>query len=226
MHLRRALPTRDLLRIKRIRRLRRGLILLRREVGPRASRGRRRAVRRARPVTGRQPTAPAIREARIPERTGAREALLPAGLLHRVIRQAPVRLLLARAGRLRIKAGRLPVRDAMFDMHCHLGFSKDGESIACRAAESLTAFSATVDLLSYEKDVRRFSSCSSVRVGLGLHPWFISDDDAQIERLRFSSGLSRLAQKGLKACSRGYAAAKGRVQTDLCLFMQYALWTR
>lgn len=72
--------------------------------------------------------------------------------------------------------------DAMFDMHCHLGFPKDGESIACRAAESLTAFSATVDPLSYEKDVRRFSSCSSVRVGLGLHPWFISDDDAQIER--------------------------------------------
>lgn len=74
------------------------------------------------------------------------------------------------------------MRNTMFDMHCHLGFSKDGESLARHATGFFAAFSATVDPASYEKDLRRFSSCSNVRVGLGLHPWFISDDDAQIER--------------------------------------------
>ena len=160
-----------------------GSDFLRREMGLKTSRVRpHRAARRARPVTGHRPMAPATREAWIPERAGTREALPPAALLHRVIHRAPVRLLLARAGYPRVKAGRLPVRNTMFDMHCHLGFSKDGEAVARHATGRLAAFSATVDPASYEENARRFFLHSNVRVGLGLHPWFVSDDDAQIER--------------------------------------------
>lgn len=74
------------------------------------------------------------------------------------------------------------MRSTMFDMHCHLGFSKDGEAVARHATGRLAAFSATVDPASYEENARRFFLHSNVRVGLGLHPWFVSDDDAQIER--------------------------------------------
>lgn len=74
------------------------------------------------------------------------------------------------------------MRNTMFDMHCHLGFSKDGEAVARHATGRLAAFSATVDPASYEENARRFFLHSNVRVGLGLHPWFVSDDDAQIER--------------------------------------------
>ena len=101
----------------------------------------------------------------------------------------------------------------MFDMHCHLGFSKDGEAVARHAAGCLAAFSATVDPVSYEEDVRRFSSHSNVRVGLGLHPWFISDDDAQIERFEAIAPSSAfIGEVGLDFSPRHEAMCERQIE--------------
>ncbi len=72
----------------------------------------------------------------------------------------------------------------MFDMHCHLGFSKDRIDGDAAPPRSLTAFySATVDLLSYEKDVRRFSSSmfeeTRSRKDSDCIPGLFQDDDAR-----------------------------------------------
>lgn len=77
-----------------------------------------------------------------------------------------------------------------FDMHCHLSFSEDGERIARCAEGSLAAFAATVDPRSCKEASRRFASCSNVRVGLGLHPWNVSDGDALVEEFEAAAPFS------------------------------------
>lgn len=78
----------------------------------------------------------------------------------------------------------------MFDTHCHLSFSEDGERIARYAEGSLAAFVATVDPRSCEEASRRFSSFPNIRVGLGLHPWNVLDDDVLVEEFEAAAPFS------------------------------------
>lgn len=67
--------------------------------------------------------------------------------------------------------------DALFDMHCHLDFAPNAAE-AARAIEDVGAgaFSATVLPGDCEACEQLIGSFSRVRVGVGLHPWWIKDE--------------------------------------------------
>lgn len=78
----------------------------------------------------------------------------------------------------------------LFDLHCHLDFAPD----ARRAAEAaracgLGALSVTVTPAGYERAACELAGVPHVRVGLGLHPWWVASgacgeaDVATFERL-------------------------------------------
>lgn len=78
----------------------------------------------------------------------------------------------------------LALRTPLFDMHCHLGFAPDAEEIAVAyAAGGEGLFSCGVDPARYEGERNRLTQaaqCASegsascgIRVGLGLHPWWL-----------------------------------------------------
>lgn len=64
----------------------------------------------------------------------------------------------------------------LFDMHCHLGFSDNAIEIArMLAARGGGALSATVKPSEYLRMRELLAGESAVRVGLGLHPWWLND---------------------------------------------------
>ena len=79
---------------------------------------------------------------------------------------------------------------ALFDLHCHLDFDPDTRAAAQVLAElGMGAFSTTVTPEGYERARELLEPFGNVRVGLGLHPWWIADgrldpqDVALFERL-------------------------------------------
>lgn len=67
----------------------------------------------------------------------------------------------------------------LFDMHCHLGFCPH----ASRAARELDAlgvgvFSNTVTPAEFAMQHVELDGASNVRVGAGLHPWWVGGDEA------------------------------------------------
>jgi TatD DNase family protein len=90
----------------------------------------------------------------------------------------------------------------LYDMHCHLGFFK----YPLKAAEYLGAhgidcLSATVMPGEYARMVNLMEGQSNVRVGLGLHPWWIADgrcDVADLELFeRLAPGTAFIGEVGL-----------------------------
>lgn len=87
----------------------------------------------------------------------------------------------------------------LFDMHCHLDFLADGASAdvsrasmsapgvsadtTCAAsmlaregaARGIHAFSNTVTPAGYARASRLLGACGNVRVGVGMHPWWVAD---------------------------------------------------
>ena len=79
---------------------------------------------------------------------------------------------------------------ALFDMHCHLDFLADAAGFAQAACErGLSFFSATVTPDGYRGACAALGECPNVRVGAGLHPWWVHDgrcgmdDAAQLAQL-------------------------------------------
>lgn len=84
----------------------------------------------------------------------------------------------------------------IFDMHCHLDFADDAQRAAREAAaRGIGCFSVTVTPQDYEAAVCELEPCENVRVGLGLHPWWVADglcgedDIALFERLAASTAF-------------------------------------
>ena len=86
----------------------------------------------------------------------------------------------------------------LYDMHCHLGFFADAEAAALQAERSESGFfSVTVTPEEYEFTSRLFESSENVRVGLGLHPWWIADDRRSDEALEaFEAGAKKAPYVG------------------------------
>lgn len=62
------------------------------------------------------------------------------------------------------------------DMHCHLDFADDACAIAREAQRyGIGFFSGTVTPEGYERASMLLSGCKNVRVGLGFHPWWITE---------------------------------------------------
>lgn len=64
----------------------------------------------------------------------------------------------------------------LLDMHCHLDFAPDAAAAACAlAAYGMGAFSVTVAPRDCKRTAALLAPFETVRVGLGLHPWWIAD---------------------------------------------------
>lgn len=97
------------------------------------------------------------------------------------------------------------------DTHVHLDLMTNGVEIA-RAAQDLGMglFCTTVTPNDAVAARERFSCCPNVRVGAGLHPWWLADGtcgDADIELLKGLVAHSRyVGEVGLDAGKRGAAS--------------------
>lgn len=97
------------------------------------------------------------------------------------------------------------------DMHVHLDLMTNGAEVA-RAAQDLGMglFCTTVTPNDAVAARERFSCCPNVRVGAGLHPWWLADGtcgDADIELLKGLVAHSRyVGEVGLDAGKRGAAS--------------------
>lgn len=77
----------------------------------------------------------------------------------------------------------------MHDMHCHLAFMANGEEVAADAqAAGTLLFANTVTPDEYENATSRFGEYGNVRVGLGMHPWWV---DGSFDPERFAQMAAR-----------------------------------
>ena len=75
-----------------------------------------------------------------------------------------------------------------FDMHCHLGFCADAKQAARDlAAVGVGAFSNTVTPAEFNVQHATLADAESVRVGVGLHPWWVGEDARGVIELAESS---------------------------------------
>ena len=80
------------------------------------------------------------------------------------------------------------------DMHCHLDFSSDMAALARLAQEhSVTALSNTVTPEGYLAARDTLASFPNVRVGVGLHPWWVADGRCDGEQVELACELARTA---------------------------------
>lgn len=64
----------------------------------------------------------------------------------------------------------------LVDMHCHLDFADNARELADSLAEcGVGAFSTTVHPADYERATHLLEGCTNVRVGAGLHPWWVKE---------------------------------------------------
>lgn len=64
----------------------------------------------------------------------------------------------------------------LFDMHCHLDFLRDARAFAdAAAARGMAFFANTVEPAGYEAARAALSDAPNVRMGVGLHPWWVHD---------------------------------------------------
>ncbi len=73
----------------------------------------------------------------------------------------------------------------LFDMHCHLDFGEDPQALAADLQRlGIGCLSATVTPDAYVGAASALSPYDNVRVGLGLHPWWVAEGsfgDALVE---------------------------------------------
>ena len=115
--------------------------------------------------------------------------------------------------------GPLAASPALFDMHCHLDFDPNPVAAARAAAVcGLGVFSATVEPVSYVPAATALAPFDNVRVGLGLHPWWVATGAAGEEQLaafeRLASDARFIGEVGLDF-GRAHA---GTAQAQLAAF--------
>lgn len=96
----------------------------------------------------------------------------------------------------------------LIDMHCHLDRMANGVEIAREAAQAGTGFFCTTVTPQDAASAReRFEGYPNVRVGVGLHPWWIADGTctmADAERAAEMAATSPyIGEVGLDAGKRG-----------------------
>ena len=79
---------------------------------------------------------------------------------------------------------------ALADMHCHLDFSSDAAALARLAqAHGVVAFSNTVTPEGYLAASEALAGFLNVRVGVGLHPWWVADGRCGAEQVELACRL-------------------------------------
>lgn len=82
-----------------------------------------------------------------------------------------------------------------WDMHVHLDFMREAAAVADEAAElGLGMFAVTVTPAGYERAARELAGAPNVRVGVGLHPWWVADGRCDAEAIAAVADLARGAR--------------------------------
>ncbi len=81
---------------------------------------------------------------------------------------------------------------AIWDTHVHLDFIRDAARVAREAQEmGLGLFAVTVTPDGYERTSAKLADASNVRVGVGLHPWWVADGRCTHEDVVRTAQLAR-----------------------------------
>ena len=105
----------------------------------------------------------------------------------------------------------------LHDMHCHLDFMSNGEKVAADAqAAGTLIFANTVEPDGFTMARRRFGGYENVRVGIGLHPWWVDGENpcqqlATFERLLHETPF--VGEIGLDFGRRGAATRDAQVES-------------
>lgn len=105
----------------------------------------------------------------------------------------------------------------LVDMHCHLDLMTNGVEIARVAQEAGIGFFCTTVTPADAVAARAcFATCPNVRVGTGLHPWWIADgtcgeQDAREAAAR-AAHTAYLGEVGLDAGKRGAASIEAQTR--------------
>lgn len=94
------------------------------------------------------------------------------------------------------------VGNEVYDLHSHLGFYEDSSAAARKLAEAgVASLCATVTPEEYGRAAGALAGASNVRVGVGLHPWWLADgrcDETDARRAAELAAESRyVAEVGL-----------------------------
>lgn len=83
-------------------------------------------------------------------------------------------------------------RYRLYDMHCHLDFMADARAVARdAAAQGLAIFATTVTPHGYLGARELLGDEPNVRVGVGLHPWWVADGRCAAEDVGRAADLAR-----------------------------------
>ena len=117
----------------------------------------------------------------------------------------------------------LPYR--LVDMHCHLDRMANADEIAAdAAARGIALFDTTVTPADALGASKRFASAPNVRVGAGLHPWWLADgrcDEQDADRAALMAAQARfVGEVGLDFSERFHGSFD--VQTEAFEFIARA----
>lgn len=104
----------------------------------------------------------------------------------------------------------------LIDMHCHLDRMANALEVARdAAARDIAIFDTTVTPADACKAAELFGSESNVRIGVGLHPWWIADgtcDDTDVARAtELASRSAFVGEVGLDFGRRGFGTEERQV---------------
>lgn len=110
--------------------------------------------------------------------------------------------------------GALPYR--LVDMHCHLDLMANAEQVAADArARGIALFDTTVTPAGAGDAHGRFDRAPNVRVGAGLHPWWLADgrcDGTDADRTALLAARSRfVGEVGLDFSERHHGSRTAQV---------------
>ena len=107
----------------------------------------------------------------------------------------------------------------LVDMHCHLDFMANADAVAHdAAAKGLAIFANTVTPQGFEAAHATLAGASNVRVGVGLHPWWVADGRASwrdVERATERARAARwVGEVGLDFSPAHVPAESEKLQVD------------
>lgn len=110
---------------------------------------------------------------------------------------------------------------AYFDMHCHLGFCEDAVQAArALAAAGVGAFSNTVTPAEFAEQQAVLADAVNVRVGAGLHPWWVGEYDVAANWDRLYSLVARnrfIGEVGLDLSPRRADTREAQLDALACV---------
>ena len=109
----------------------------------------------------------------------------------------------------------------LFDMHCHLGFCADAAQAARDLAlQGVGAFSNTVTPAEFAEQQAVLADAVNVRVGAGLHPWWVGEYDVAADWDRLYSLVARnrfIGEVGLDLSSRRADTREAQLDALACV---------